>query len=94
MWTGIWLADVHSIEGKEKAILSLTTKPTAPMIRKPTPTAWQIFKNSFRSAAVRFASALELLYSIGARKRLTLLAPVDELHAIFQELSGHVEDFL
>lgn len=63
-------------------------------MRKPTPTAWQIFKNSFRSAAVKFISALELIYITGSRARLTLLAPVDELHAILQELARHVEDFL
>jgi len=90
---GVSSCPFHQVQ-KGETLLSFTTKPTAPMTRKPTPTAWQILMNSFRSAVVKFMLALWAIDSIGSRERLTLLAPMDELHAIFQELPRHVEDFL
>lgn len=37
--------------GYGEHVLSLTRYPTAPMMRKPTPTAWHSRRNSFWSAA-------------------------------------------
>ena len=70
------------------------------VLRKPTPTAWEILTNSRRSAAVQgtrgMISSLAPLAGRPVRwmGRLTLLGLVDELDAVLEELARHIEDFL
>jgi hypothetical protein len=78
--------------------------PTAPMTPKPMPTAWQSFRNSFLSAIAEKkkktmrVSIIFKPYKAPRQKKegikRTLLAAVNELHAILEELAGDLEDLL
>jgi hypothetical protein len=57
------------------------------MTRKPTPTAWEIFMNSRRSAIEEFSSRLLLAHQ---KEVHTLGASVNELGAIFEEILGDI----
>lgn len=62
------------------------------------PTAWLILMNSRLSAVLRISQMLSRKSHGGERsrgsRRLTLLAAVDELHTLAEELARHVEKFL
>jgi hypothetical protein len=70
-----------------------------PMIRKPVPTAWLILMNSRLSATRRVSSRSQLRPSIDEiiyvrNVEHTLLAALDKLHAILEELLRDVKQFL
>ena len=45
-----WIDGIYIYSVGKPAVLSLTTKPITPMMRKPIPTAWEILMNSRLSA--------------------------------------------
>jgi hypothetical protein len=68
--------------------------PMNPIIKKPVPTAWLILMNSRLSAGWNVHQYSSSIFFLSEAEKPTLLASVDELHAIFQKLPRHIEQFL